>query len=322
LNICKICAKESWEKEYQIKEMMFGLREFFTYFRCESCGCLQILKAPKDMDIYYRQKDYYSFKTSHKKIDLKLVKKIIVWIKINKNINFLSRLFSIVSSKFNNYLKWLKFVKDISFESKILDVGCGSGELLTELKELGFNNLYGVDLYIDSTKNEAGINILRGSLEDVNGEYDLIMLHHSLEHMLDQGKVMHKLSQLLSSNGSLIIRIPLVDCYAWRMYGENWYQIDAPRHFYLHSYESIMLLAKMNNFYLIDAYRDSTELQFSISEMYAKNIASNEIDATSLNKISKALRNKAAFLNSQNEGDQGCFIFKKLTDYSIDKSYK
>jgi len=44
--------------------------------------------------------------------------------------------------------------------------------------------------------------------------------------------VFEKISGLLSDEGTLLIRIPVMDCFAWKEYGVNWFQLDAPRHFF------------------------------------------------------------------------------------------
>ena len=51
--ICKICTNSENNRAYQIREMMFGFRDEFTYFECARCGCLQIAEIPSNMDRYY-----------------------------------------------------------------------------------------------------------------------------------------------------------------------------------------------------------------------------------------------------------------------------
>ena len=59
-NTCRICGNKEGNVLYLAREMMFGLREEFTYFECAQCGCLQIAEFPADMSAYYPD-DYYSF---------------------------------------------------------------------------------------------------------------------------------------------------------------------------------------------------------------------------------------------------------------------
>jgi len=59
--ICKICNNSENNKEFRVKEMMFGVGDQFTYFECSKCGCLQIAEILKNMGKYYPA-NYYSFK--------------------------------------------------------------------------------------------------------------------------------------------------------------------------------------------------------------------------------------------------------------------
>jgi len=59
--ICKICKNSASNTAYQIREMMFGFRDAFTYFECSECGCLQITEVPNNMERYYSS-NYYSLR--------------------------------------------------------------------------------------------------------------------------------------------------------------------------------------------------------------------------------------------------------------------
>lgn len=85
--------------------------------------------------------------------------------------------------------------------------------------------------------------MLRRTPDELEGEYDFVMLHHSLEHMSDQFAAFGHLRRLLKPSGKLLVRIPLAGGLAWRRYGVDWVQLDAPRHLYLHTERSIRVLA-------------------------------------------------------------------------------
>jgi SAM-dependent methyltransferase len=46
-------------------------------------------------------------------------------------------------------------------------------------------------------------------------------------------------ASLLACKGIIVVRIPAVSSYAWERYGVAWMQLDAPRHFFLHSPKSM-----------------------------------------------------------------------------------
>ena len=148
--ICKICGNSENNKEFKIKEMMFGFRDEFTYFECSKCGCLQIAKIPKNFKKYYPL-NYYSFKKVDKS---KNFLKQILKEKRDKYALFKKGLVGkIISKKYPNVLFDMVSRIEINYNSKILDVGCGAGNFLYSLNKIGFKNLVGVDPYLrESTK--------------------------------------------------------------------------------------------------------------------------------------------------------------------------
>ena len=161
--------------------------------------------------------------------------------------------------------------------SKILDIGCGTGNLLLELRELGFIHLVGIDPYIEKDiEYKNGVKILKRTIQEFseseNGKYDLIMFHHSFEHIQEPFETLEASKKLLNSDGIVLIRTPVVDSWAWENYRENWVQIDAPRHIFIYSRKSMEILAQKTGFKIKEILYDSTEFQFWGSEQYKKGI--------------------------------------------------
>jgi len=40
---CRICRNENGNISFELKEMMYGFRDAFAYFRCVACDCIQIV---------------------------------------------------------------------------------------------------------------------------------------------------------------------------------------------------------------------------------------------------------------------------------------
>jgi SAM-dependent methyltransferase len=208
----------------------------------------------------------------------------------------------------------------ISKKSHILDVGCGNGGFLYVLREIGFKHLLGIDLYINKDiKYKNGLRILKKEIRNVDGKWDLIIFDHSFEHISDPFETLQTASSLLSKHGSCIIRTPTVSSYAWKHYKENWVQLDAPRHFFLHSIESIEFLAKKTGLRLEKIVYDSTYFQFCGSEQYIKNIPllhkrsykMNHKNSIFSNKEIRSFKRCATKLNLENNGDQAIFYLRK-----------
>ena len=161
----------------------------------------------------------------------------------------------------------------VSLNSRILEVGCGQGALMLTLKNWGFKDVMGVDPYCTSKINRD-LTILNTRVDELpeDRKFDLIIFDHSFEHVPNQQETIGKISRLLSNRGVCLLRIPVKSDYIWERYGVNWVQLDAPRHFFLHTVTSIRLLVERSSLLIGDIVFDSTEFQFWGSEQYKRNI--------------------------------------------------
>jgi len=314
---CRICGNLENNKEYEIKEMMYGFRDRFIYFQCSKCGCLQISEILRDMSKYYPS-DYYSFALN---ISENPVKRFIKNIRNNYAVFNKGIIGKVIMAGFpNESMRSLSGVP-LTKTSRILDVGCGRGIFLDDLRKIGFKNLWGVDPYIPEKyiTDENGFKIIKDRVNNLNGKWDLIMFHHSFEHLPDPAETLRSVSRLLVDGSICLIRIPTVSSFAWEHYKTHWVQIDAPRHFFLHSTDSMRILAEENQMVLKEVVYDSMDFQFWGSEQNAKNIPSMSEQSYSINPKKsifshsdiKIFKKKAKKLNSENRGDQAVFYLQK-----------
>ncbi len=309
---CRICGNEEQNKTYKIKEMMFGYRDIFSYFQCSQCDCLQIESFPENIAKYYAD-NYYSYQVSSNKNKLK---KILALLR-NRYALFgegvIGRvLYAIAPDK---RLKIFSFLS-IKENTTILDVGCGAGRLLYALKEAGIKNLLGVDPFNEKDiQYENGLKIQKKEIHEIKGKWDVITFHHSFEHIPNPAETLETAANLLAPDGRCVIRIPIVPCYALEHYGVNWVQLDAPRHFFLHSIKSMNILAAKVGLEIYKVDYDSTALQFKGSELYSKDIA---LMAGRSKTLIFSMREKHVFkkhakkLNENKQGDQAAFYLKKI----------
>lgn len=247
---------------------MFGTREEFDYFQCGNCGCLQICNIPENMYQYY-PKNYCGYLNSGNIIRdiISITKDKYIFNHANSISRFLNSYIPCKHMYMSKLLEW----KDISLDSRILDVGCGSGEFLKYLHRLGYCNVTGVDPFVESS-NKNGVKIYGRDLRDIEGAFDFIILNHSFEHVPNPQAIIGYISRLLTMDGTCVIRIPTVSSKAWETYRENWVQLDAPRHLFLHSIKSMEILCQDVGLKIVDSYYDSSEFQFIGSEQYVRDI--------------------------------------------------
>lgn len=311
-----ICGNGKNNVQYEVGEMMFGTGEKFNYFQCSECLCLQIVKVPENIGRYYPS-GYYSFNTIPTVEKIKMLQSCYQFNGKGIAGKLISKIIPGGKKVIYDFLSKELAKGSISFDSSILDVGTGNGELLNMLAGLGFKNLSGIDPYIsEDCMRDNGVRLLKQHLTEFNGKFDIIMFNHSFEHIYEQTETMKALSNLLTDKGVCIVRMPLVSSYAWDHYGVNWCHIEAPRHFFLHSDKSMEILCRNNGFEITDITWDSSESQFIGSERHIAGKGLLQFPHTIIyrlihfNKI-RGYRKKARELNSQRRGDQACFIIRR-----------
>lgn len=319
---CAICGNMSDNRTFSVREMMFGFRNLFEYFECARCRCLQIKEIPSDLQKYYPV-DYYSYRKRSGKAYNPVnrfisAQRTYYWI---GGRNLIGKLATLGRKKGPPYfIDWIRGL-DLKAGSRILDVGSGTGELLIDMSQYGFRDLTGIDPYIsEEVTYNSGVRILKKDIHSLSGEFDLIILNGSFEHMPNPIGILNKVYDLLAPGAYAFIRIPLSATYAWRNYGVDWVQIDAPRHLFLHTIESMRILSEKSKLTISSVIFDSYDMQFWGSEQYKHDIplmdarsllVNPDISIFSKGQIDEFKR-KSVELNAINDGDQARFCLRKL----------
>lgn len=295
-----------------MRDIWFGTREEFDYFRCADCGCLQIASIPEDMGRYYPD-EYDAFKPLKNTDDrLKRLYKSRWLAHLRGQRNVLGALLSLLKEP-PFYFGWF-LPLDITGQDPILDVGCGTGNYLNKTWQCGFDDLTGIDPFIPHDLDYPnGVRIRKGFFSDTDRRFALVTLHHSLEHMPDQHQSMAGVAKAMRPGGWALVRVPVCDSWAFDEFGRDWGHIDAPRHLYLHTTKSIEKLAHKNGLELVHEYRDSDHYQFTRSLAARRDIAFNteEFDALFSKEEKRDFKKKARELNREGRGDTACFYLKK-----------
>ena len=319
MQVCKICGQRN-EKTvvFKAREMMYGMRNEFDYFQCDHCECLQICEFPNNISDYYPS-NYYSF-SPYKGMSFKgftgYINRAKYKASVFRQTLFQKLLYRILPVSKFDFFQGL----NINSESRILEVGCGNGNrLLYPLAELEFKNILGCDPFISSSmKYSNGLEILKNDVFSLNGEWDIIIYDHAFEHIDNPQENLRKVSELLKPGGVCVLRIPTVPCYAWSHYNINWVQLDAPRHYFIHSPKSIDVLALRSGLKLTNVQYDSTHFQFTGSEKYVTNVSLVTKREKGFNAFVKRKLKKFKYiklaekLNREGNGDQAIFYLQKI----------
>ncbi|HEY5510809.1 MAG TPA: class I SAM-dependent methyltransferase, partial [Prolixibacteraceae bacterium] len=187
-----------------------------------------------------------------------------------------------------------------------------SGRIILSMQRSGFKSLTGIDPFLEKDLQISdNLKILKKDLFEISGQYDLIMLHHSFEHMERPDQVLIKINKLLKPEGNLIIRIPVANSHAWRKYRTHWFALDAPRHLFLHTSRSMQLLARQAGLKIDSVEYDSSYFQFACSEKYLRGLPFSDDFSMFSKKKMRDFSKEAARLNRMEDGDCACFYLSQ-----------
>jgi methionine biosynthesis protein MetW len=166
------------------------------------------------------------------------------------------------ASKVYSYKKGNPYVINLVPEQAklILDIGCGAGDTGSILMEQGYT-VDGITISEDE-KREAGqvlrnvyvYNVEQGLPQELQEQYDVVILSHVLEHICYPQKLLKDIQSRLKPNGILIIALPNLMHFnsRWKLTKGNFnyeeYGIWDYTHFRWYTFKSAQQMLKDNNY--------------------------------------------------------------------------
>lgn len=209
---CRLCGGELG-KVLTLPEIMYGTGEKFDYAECARCETLQIVSIPPDMGRYYPN-NYYSLSPRSGQQRLRTLTKSLIF-----NLGHIFPGSPVDRLRRRALPQWMFELQTLSATTRFLDVGCGRGAFLSQLAEWGFKRLEGVDPFVEKDVDNGLFKIRKAELAELEGTYDVVMMHHSLEHVADPAALLRAARQRLRPGGAVVVRIPVKGGFFWEHYG-------------------------------------------------------------------------------------------------------
>ncbi len=143
-----------------------------------------------------------------------------------------------------DYLFDINVSLDRKFPPRILDIGCGFGDLLLYWQSRGAEVL-GIDFDIRAVEmaKKHGLTVIHGNpLKNklLPGSFDAVVLNHSLEHFASPLAILQIASDLLQKGGELHIAVPNISSGGFYVLRQDWEHISLPVHFWFFEPHTIL----------------------------------------------------------------------------------
>jgi SAM-dependent methyltransferase len=142
--------------------------------------------------------------------------------------------------------------KYLTIDSHVLDIGCGEGLFLKEVKG-SVGSVFGVEptpISADYSRRVLNLDVRQGMIEDIEfpGEsFDIVTMFHVLEHVENPASVLKKIRDWIKPGGCLVIEVPNIGSPTARHKGSSW-ELIYPEHRFHFNPRSIKYLLEREGF--------------------------------------------------------------------------
>ncbi|MEV4442557.1 class I SAM-dependent methyltransferase [Streptomyces sp. NPDC049577] len=250
LSTCPWCASPRLRRRLRTTDRIQGKPGTFTLDECTQCGHVfqNPQLTPEGLEFYYRDLyDGLGEKTAQ-------------------------RLFTSPAHT-RLYRSRAKAMRALCTPERWLDVGLGHGHFCATARQLlpttvfeGLDRSEGVDIAKDRGRITHGY---RGSFTDLasrlTGRYDVVSMHHYLEHTIDPRQELIAARTVLRPGGHLLIEVPDPECRAGHRLGQWWSQWVQPQHLHLMPLRTLREGVTAAGFTVVTADRHAAHLPADLS---------------------------------------------------------
>ena len=217
---CALCG--SIEARSILEKRITGpdAASLFRLWRCAACGLVRTEPqlTPQELEPYYREEYWGGIEAANPN-----------WIRRDQRHR-------------------TGFLHRFRREGSVLDVGCGLGFFLRALDPKRWDR-YGVEPmpvpYREAARSLGADRILNSELLGAAlppGKFDAITFWDSLEHLPNPRAILQEASRLLRPGGLVLIGLPNFGGYQARHFGEDWFGLSLPHHFFHYTRETLKRL--------------------------------------------------------------------------------
>ncbi len=265
---CPLCGSKGELLYHDLRDYLFNAPGKWNLLKCSNpeCGLIWLDPMPMEEEINKFYEGYYTHEfygatnmpnTWLRRIH-RLVKNGYLALKYgyeNKSTSILVKLFGLLAYLYPGWRALLDFrvmYLPAQLRGRLLDVGCGSGWFLKNMKDLGWY-VEGVDFDPIAVENakKIGLTVHFGSLKNQqypSNYFDAITMSHLIEHVYNPVQLLRECYRILKPGGSIVMVTPNGESWEHSIFKDNWRGLEPPRHLHIFTVQSLRCLVEKAGF--------------------------------------------------------------------------
>lgn len=267
---CYLCSTLGEALYQNLQDCLFGAPGEWNLKKCPNpeCGLVWLDPMPIEEDIHKAYQNYYTHQDAGATFptDTSWIRQVIQFLnkgylagRYNYYANSTSRL-----QKLLGLLIYFSYFRKSSLDSSViyipacpqgslLDVGCGNGQFLQNMKNLGWE-VKGVEIderAVTTARKILGLDVISGTLENAqfpDNFFDVVTLRHVIEHVYDPINFLRECRRVLKPGGKLVLLTPNINSFCHKMFKQSWRGVEVPRHLMLFSLPTLEACARKAHF--------------------------------------------------------------------------
>lgn len=217
---CCVCQSPEFKKLFEVNRH----GKSYTIVKCINCDLIFVNPQPSQKEIQAHYKKNYDY--SYMEI-------------ANDNNRYYSE-------------ELILLEKELGGKGHVLDVGCGSGQFLAQAQKRGWK-VQGIELsskIASFGRENFRIKITTSDFNQFSSKekFDVVAMHHFIEHVSDPISCILKANLLLKKNGLLLLLTPNIRSLDARFSGKRWEWFSPPAHLFFFSLKNLKELLEKGNF--------------------------------------------------------------------------
>jgi 2-polyprenyl-3-methyl-5-hydroxy-6-metoxy-1,4-benzoquinol methylase len=234
---CNLCGSTLAVEIYKVSDyQMDRNRVTARIVRCQNCGLVYQNPRPSLSEISVHYPPESEFYCENPSADAPALLRRVITLGLDKRSALVNR--------------WKPM-------GRLLDIGCSVGLFLENMASRPGWQVMGVEpsSIAANIAHKHGLDVFTGTLQQAsfpNDSFDVVTMWDVLEHLHDPIASLVEIRRILNTNGVLVVRVPNLDSWNARVFGQYWAGLDAPRHLYVFSEDTLQRLLTKAGFRVLE----------------------------------------------------------------------